>query len=480
MSDLVSGTAGATRLAVPVVMRATSLREVPLVAKVEPLPIGDSRYAVLRDGSRQREIAKIVAQLRDAASVGQASDQKIVLVGHKGTGKTTELFRIERDLSDLYFPVHAAMDEGMEGHCDYSLLLLKLCEQVCVSFAAAGIPLDRRIVDDIGEWFLAGAETTTKLSETAYKAEVAAEGKIGGKLPWLGVWLMSKLLVATRGSEEVRQVFTQNITRKSDELVSKVNLLLAEAENVLAKAGKPQRLLVVNDNYDRLEREPAHRLFIESGDILRAIKVASIFTAPVTARLEPFNVALKFESCYSLHTVKLWNRDGSRNSGGVAAMHDLLAARLDMDAIFAKDGAIDRLIEKSGGSARELIRLLLKSQVNANVDLKDRIDLASVEEAVKDFGGQFRRSFLQERLYYPRLAMIHLTKKAAVASSDVVDPERMEHERQFFEGLLAIGAVMEYNGDDYWYDVHPIILDIPAFNEAVIKAQAALAARADG
>ena len=44
--------------------------------------------------------------------------------------------------------------------------------------------------------------------------------------------------------------------------------------------------------------------------------------------------------------------------------------------------------------------------------------------------------------------------------------------RQFFSQLLFNGAVLEYNGADSWYDVHPVIEDIDGFRKALSHAEA--------
>jgi hypothetical protein len=49
-------------------------------------------------------------------------------------------------------------------------------------------------------------------------------------------------------------------------------------------------------------------------------------------------------------------------------------------------------------------------------------------------------------------------------------PQKVEGFRVFFNQLLTNGSVLAYNGEELWYDVHPVIQDSRAFREASTPA----------
>ena len=51
-------------------------------------------------------------------------------------------------------------------------------------------------------------------------------------------------------------------------------------------------------------------------------------------------------------------------------------------------------------------------------------------------------------------------------------PEQAAKAREFWADLLRMGAVLEYNGDECWYDVHPIVGEIRPFQNALEQSQA--------
>jgi hypothetical protein len=54
-----------------------------------------------------------------------------------------------------------------------------------------------------------------------------------------------------------------------------------------------------------------------------------------------------------------------------------------------------------------------------------------------------------------------------------------EKTRDLYRQWLFNGVVMDYNGDLNWYDVHPIVRESQAFQEALKNAQAEAQATAE-
>ena len=86
---------------------------------------------------------------------------------------------------------------------------------------------------------------------------------------------------------------------------------------------------------------------------------------------------------------------------------DLVGRRLSLDLVFEIEKVARFLVEKSGGYIRDLIRLLDEAQLEAQVDGKERVDLASAKSAVKKLSVNFTRHLLPGSVYYPILAEVH-------------------------------------------------------------------------
>jgi hypothetical protein len=88
----------------------------------------------------------------------------------------------------------------------------------------------------------------------------------------------------------------------------------------------------------------------------------------------------------------------------------------------------------------------------------------------------FQGLFVPADAYYPLLASVAATKQDGVTTASA-SPEQAASNRAFFAELLVNGSVFEYNGDERWFDVHPVVLEINAFKDATKAAKRKAAAR---
>ena len=130
------------------------------------------------------------------------------------------------------------------------------------------------------------------------------------------------------------------------------------------------------------------------------------------------------------------------------------------------------LAELSGGSVRDLMRLVQYASRVALADDKSKIDKPSVTDAAWSLQQEFERMLIPGGVYYPLLARIHLTRQDAFQLASDVDPTNVQAYRTFFSEFLLNGSVLEYDGGENWYDVHPLIQNVKAFQKALNDAQA--------
>ncbi|MCE3250117.1 MAG: hypothetical protein K0R41_3942 [Geminicoccaceae bacterium] len=133
------------------------------------------------------------------------------------------------------------------------------------------------------------------------------------------------------------------------------------------------------------------------------------------------------------------------------ALVALIAARADLDAVFVDAKVPQYLARISGGSLRDLIRLLFEAQSFARVDGKSRIDQSSAKDAVQ----RVRRSL--ERTLWPCEALAGIRRSKSLPEPEVADQQQLEPARAFYADLLIKGVLLEYDGGACWYDVHPIM-----------------------
>ncbi len=460
----------------PIMTPAQSLDESSQRLQLEPLQPDDSLYTELIKARGTKELSKLEVFLRNAAKTPNAF-AKCAFVGNRGSGKSTYLLHLESELEKekIFTPVHIYLDPSLEADCDYSDLFLWMVDEIANEFKKRGHPVDEAVLGKVAEWF--AERTLTKTTD--WKKEIGltteAEGSVKGGLPGIFSFkLLARLKSMIVGSETSRKEMRQKLQNYATELRERMNEFLDHARTVLKEAGKPDRLLIVQDNLDRLRpREKAQRLFDTGGDMLLDIRADIIYTAPLALNLAPLDISRTFPHVFTMPNVKVRLIDGKPHKPGLEGLVKLIGKRLSLDLIFENEKVPRYLAEKSGGSVRELIRLLDEAQLDAQVDGKMRVDMASAKAAVKKIAVNFTRLLNPGSVYYPILVEIHRTKLDFKAADGEPSKERVAAAREFFAELIGNGSVLEYNGDESWYDVHPAILETEQFKDAHAKATAA-------
>ncbi|MFM9965242.1 MAG: hypothetical protein ACKV2Q_28965 [Planctomycetaceae bacterium] len=270
-----------------------TLSSVTTAVMEQPLEPGDSRYSPLEVGLNISALRQL--RVRFEQALGWTSPTQFVRVaftGHKGCGKTTELFRLEHELAPQFLCLHLPLDASLRSDLSYPELFLWLVDALAEHVQSElKLPLDPKTVGGVVKWF---AEMTQEVDETI-KKEVSLETEAGGGADssWFGLRakLMATLKSMIRGSHEARTKIRLKLQHYSTDLLDRVNVLLQHVNEVIQKADPHQvrvqrrRLLLVFDDLDKLAPDTAEILFFRHGEILKGLNADLIFTVPVAIAL---------------------------------------------------------------------------------------------------------------------------------------------------------------------------------------------------
>ena len=454
--------------------RATTLQEVSGVLTAGPLDANDAWRVDLALARGKSQLGRMKTELLSARRQ-QAEPLHLAFVGHMGSGKTTELKQLADDLRSEFTPLLIQLDPGLEKEAAYPDVLLWLVTRILEHFAPrdqqAGpssepaVVLEQKFVEEITDWF--AERTLEKIEQTKAEIITEAKGEVGLKAGWFGnsIKLMTRIGSSFLANSESRTTQRKKFDNYTTDLFERVNKFLDHVQEQLRAAGRPDQLLLIQDNLDRLNPEPARRLFCENGQLLRSLRAYFIWTAPAGLKLAPHRI--DFTTRY-MPTPSPLLRDGGPNKPAMAGLQQLLAARVDLDAVFKSSEAVQQLCVYSGGSLRDLIRLLGDARLEALEAEHTQITMADVQAAAKGFRLELERYLMPGEYYYPMLARIHQTKQ------DPIAPENEAGKVRFLE-LMSNGYILQYNGEENWLDVQPALLDSRRFKEALAKLQDALA-----
>ena len=371
-------------------------------------------------------MSKLELFLRNAAAVPSAY-AKAAFVGNRGAGKSTYMLHLEHELekAKLFTPVHIYLDESLETDCEYSDLLLWMVDEIARQFDLRKHPVDATELEKVATWFAEKSFERTTDWKKEIGLETQAEAKTTLGLPSIvSLQILGRLKSMIVGSETSRTSIRRHVQNYSRDLISRVNGFLDHAREVLKQAGKPARLLVVQDNLDRLRGSALRQVFDTGGHMLTDVRTDILYVAPLALTLAPFDLRAIFSHILTMPNVKVRQRDGQPHQAGIDGLLELVAKRLQIDLLFENKEAVRFLIEHSGGSVRDLIRLLDDAQLEAGADGKTAVDEASAQAAVKNLRVGFTRVLLPGSVYYPILAEVHRTKREFNVAAEVESPRR--------------------------------------------------------
>ncbi len=377
---------------------------------------------------------------------------------------------MEKELADVFFPIHLWLDASLQHDADYPDLMLWLVSKIAEQLGKAGVPFDDAETNKIAAWF----NDITKLDTTAKTATstLETEAEASANFSWFGTGL--KLLARIRsgfvGSSDHRTFVRTEVKKRSEELIQSVNNFLGKVVEALKAAGKPSRLLIVQDNLDRLSRSAATHLFGDSADLLKKLNGTFVWTPPVGSQLAPINIELQFNT-FVMPSISVRKKTGTPNKIAIEGLTALVEKRLVTALTFAKPALVRDLILLSGGSIRDLIKLIERARLNARVDGHTVIEASDVKAAAQQLAVGLENSLFPSSVFFPILTRVALSKTVAAPADEQLTSVEVETRREFFHTLIVSGAIMAYNGEGNWFDVHPTLHHLTDFAKALKSAK---------
>jgi len=356
--------------------------------------------------------------------------QKVLFTGHRGSGKSTELAKLVQELQPDFFVVDYSIKKKPSlFDLTYVDVILSLALEL---FRKATEPVGGQGLMKINPDVLTQINLFTNEITKEVELEIKAQAEIGTEINVKAVKLSSKL-----GTEAAtRTTVREKVTHRLNDLLEIIDLLAREIERNAHK-----RTLVVIEDLDKADLETAKKLFYEHATSLLAPEVDIIYTFPIALRHDNdfMQVKTSFPNLYILPIFKTQLRDGQPNEEGLQRLREILVKRADA-SLFTPD-ALTALAHCSSGIPRELISLARRACLEARKSDRPQIDSDAVERAARSHRRDYQVTLTTEQL--------KLLKK--------VQESKWVENDEAYRALLHNLSVLEYQNDEIWYDVHPVV-----------------------
>ncbi len=405
------------------VVKADTLKDMYRVFAYEPLTRDDFGYYVKRESPRENFRLGLLC-----------GGKRYLLAGHRGCGKSTELIRLSDELKDDFFVVYFSV----EGELDIDDLQ---CEDVLVAIGLKIFKESKKLEEDglieklntdiIDDFY----EFLSDVTEIKVEERIKEKG-VGAKLTYLlsfSGWLKSE----SRTRVEMRR----KLEHRLSDLIERIDNIVYEAE---IKTGKP--VLVIVDDLEKIPRiDAAKKLFYEDIGVLLQIKPRMIYTIPISLVLDPIFAQIKarFDDDQTLPNIKIKDRNDKTLTDGKEFFENFTDNRIENKQLIERE-ALDFAIEMSGGVLGQFVNMMRNSSIYALQDGEDYIKKRHIELYVYKERRSFDRFFSREDIEF--LKEIHDNKDARDGDTLLT--------------LLHSLSILEYQNDNNWFDVNPIIIPL--------------------
>ena len=415
-----------------------------------PLEPGDPCYVDL-NSARGDECLPALIERRVRRTPVTTWHRQLV-TGHRGSGKSTELKCLQGRLDQAgFFTVYLDVEEALDlADVEYLDVLVAVARALDETARARKLRISDALVEAVGDWFAETVLTNEERRDVDSTLKTEYGVGLNVEMP-LFARMMAAVTGQIRSGGSARTETRRRLERRLPVLMERLNELV---DNVTVQAVKRdyKGLVVIVDSLEKMNltvleggQTNHSMLFVEHAEQLKALRCHVVYTVPISL-LYDRNLGSAFTNVDVIPMVKVIEDDGQTTcAAGRDLLFEVVARRMDVDAVFDHRETLRELVVASGGVVRDLMRL-----VRFACDYTDeRISGESARRAIVKMVREYERLIHREDLEL--LAQVHRERRL---------PGSLDLSRLMYNRL-----VLPYVNGDRWMDIHPAVAAAPLFRE---------------
>ena len=376
--------------------------------------------------------------------------QVIYFTGYQGSGKTTELNRVQKILENPetgnLLPVYInALDylpilESLDEVDIFSVIIYNVIQTVSEYQEQGDAFKDGNYFDRFWEW---ATETEIGLKNI----EVGADS--------------SKVVLEMKDNpsfrNRIKQFISDNPTRFKQEVEDELYRLNRVVKNYEKDGVKKDGIVVIFDSleHNRGIGSQAHevaksiqKLFANRDTLLLPIDV--IYTIP------PYLYTKQIRDIQFLPVVRVVDRDNKSCAEGIEVMKELLYERIpkdDLMEILGEEEVLEKIIKYSGGYPRDLLKIMQDCILTKQYPLSSE----DLQKIFVELENEYRDNI--STVNPEILRKVHETKELNV-------DDFKEEEYDLAEKLFRIHVILRYRNGKRWFSLNPPTLKVLGIEDA--------------
>jgi nucleoside-triphosphatase THEP1 len=361
-----------------------------------------------------------VESIKDRIDISK-KDAKILVIGHRGCGKSTILNKVAEELQNDFHIVSFSVSDTLNMNDVEAIdLLISLYLQILTSMKDNKIDVPLSRFEDI----MKSVKKVLKLNE-------------------IGINLLGTLSFKIKVELESRNALRTEFKNQIEELNNSITNCIQQIEQHYRKENKGNKeVLIIIDDLDKLKSELADKIFFEGVDIVIMPEAKIIYTFPLeTYYCEPF---MTVRDLYEDQFISLVVVDQEKNDDiGIKQLEKMVFKRINQKYI--TEEALQKMILLSGGLLRDLMKFMQDACRKARLKKSKTINIDIATEVINETANHYKRLF-----DFPNY------KQDAARIAHTKTKDDVENKKLIY--LLTNLFVLEYRlNDDWWYDVHPCL-----------------------
>ena len=415
-----------------------------------PLEPGDPRYVDLNSARGDEYLPALIA--RRVRRTPATTWHRQLVTGHRGSGKSTELKRLQGLLDQAgFFTVYLDVEETLDlADVQYLDVLVAVARGLDETARARRLRISSKLVKAVGDWFAETVLTEEERRDVDLTLKTEYGVGLNVEIP-LFARMMAAITGQIRSGGIARTETRRRLERRLPVLMERLNELVDDVTVRAVKKGY-KGLVVIVDSLEKMNLkvlkggQTNHSLlFVEHAEQLKTLNCHVVYTVPISL-LYDRNLGAAFTNVDVIPMVKVTEADGQTPcAAGRELLFEVVARRMDVDVVFDRPDTLRQLVVASGGVVRDLMRL-----IRFACDYTDeRIEGESARRAVVKMVREYERLIHREDLEL--LAQVHRERRLPGSAA--------------LSRLMYNRLVLPYVNGDRWMDVHPAVVAAPLFRE---------------
>lgn len=369
----------------------------------------------------------------------QQDHSAMLLLGHKGCGKSTELNRMSIELEKNGYQVKTIVCSTDLDlfNIVYSDLFILMGEALLTIAEESDCEIPEDILESITNFWCQISEVTAMQEMAATSAEAGVTAKTPGILS-KALNIFVKIKADLKYNEEIRKEYRRTISVRSSDWIR----LLRQVAEAIAQKLDGRKPIIIFEDLDKLNPEDAWNVFYNYAAVLSGMPFPVIYTFPIGLSYDPRFSALEgYFIPKTLPMIKIETIEGEKYEEGVNVIKEIVRKRTDL-AVFER-GVLEQLIMYTGGSLRDLFHVINASAKRAVRRRSATVSMEDARIALEELKTSLTRRI--EKKDYEFLENIYKGNKELI------------EDKGMLLKMLQASVVLEYNGKR-WHNVHPLVV----------------------